>query len=309
MPRNKGFTHMRKQISLKKEKKETLSFYIFISPWLIGFFGLILFPILFSLIISFTEWNGIAAPSFIGVKNYFFMVSGDDKFWISVKNTIYFTFASVPLSIAFSLLLAVLLNRKILGANFFRSLFYLPSVIAGVSIYIVWAWIYDPNMGVINYLLSIFGIKGPLWLLDENWAMPAIIIMAITNCGGNMLIFLAGLQGIPKELSDASLIDGCGAILQFFHITIPLLAPVVFFNSMMGFIYGLQIFAQPYIMTRGGPYDSTYVLNLHIYNESFRYNYFGYGAALSWVLFIIVLIISFLFYKVTKNYVNYEEGK
>jgi multiple sugar transport system permease protein len=293
---------------MKAAAKESVTFHLFILPWLIGFFGLTIIPLLFSFYVSFSKWNGIGAPHFIGLRNFRFMFLVDDRFWQSMKNTFYYTFASVPLMVALALLLAVLLNRKLPGSNFFRSVFYLPSVIAGVSIYIVWAWMYDPKVGIFNYLLSFIGIKGPFWLLDEHWSMPSLIIMSLTGCGGSMLIFLAGLQGVPKEYYEAARMDGANSITQFIRITLPLLGPTVFFNTIMGLIFGLQVFSQPFIMTQGGPYYSTYVIGLHIYNNAFRFSDFGYAASLSWILFLVILALSGAFMRATRRLVFFEGG-
>jgi multiple sugar transport system permease protein len=286
--------------------RSSLPFYLFISPWLLGFLGLTLLPMLFSLYASFTDWDGIILPTFVGLDNFKRMFLEDDRFLISIKNTLYYAFASVPLSLGFALVIAVLLRRNSLGSRFFRSVFYLPSVIAGVATFLVWGWMYEANSGIFNYFLSLVGIQGPDWLLDPKWAMPSIIIMSLSFCGGAILIFLAGLQNVPEQYYEAAKLDGATQLQQFKFITLPSITPVILFNLIMGVIDSFQVFAQPWIMTGGGPVDATYVYGLHIYNAAFRYYEFGYASALAWVLFIVILIPSLLILLSSKKWVHYE---
>lgn len=288
-------------------QKSSLLFYLFISPWLLGFFLLTLGPMLFSLYTSFTQWNGISKPKFIGLLNFQHMLFKDGLFWKSVINTMYYAGISVPLDVIIALILAVILNKKLFGSYFFRTVFYLPSVVSGVAVYLVWWWLYDPKIGIFNYLLSLVGITGPNWLTDPNWAMPSMIIMSITSCGGAMLIFLAGLQDIPAEYYEAARIDGSSGLKTFFNITLPLLSPVIFFNVVMGIISGVQVFMQPWIMTNGGPLQATYVYSIHIYKTAFQYFDFAYASALAWVLFVLMLLISAIVFAIAKKTVFYGE--
>jgi multiple sugar transport system permease protein len=285
---------------------KSLPFYLFISPWLLGFLGLTMLPMLFSLYASFTEWDGISSPAYIGLENYRKMFVEDDRFYISIKNTLYYAFCAVPASQLFALFLALMLKKSFKGQYFFRSVFYLPSVVSGVATFLVWRWMFDTNIGVFNYILSFFGIHGPSWLLDTKWAMPSLIIMSLSFCGGAMLIFLAGLQNIPEQLYEAAKIDGASKYKQFLHVTVPMLSPVIFFNLIMGIIDSFQVFAQPWIMTEGGPIDATYVYGIHIYNSAFKYFTFGYASALAWVLFLVILVISLLILLSAKKWVHYE---
>jgi multiple sugar transport system permease protein len=287
---------------------KSLPFYLFISPWLFGFFGLTVLPMLFSLYASFTKWDGISSPVYIGLENYRTMFGEDDRFYISIRNTMYYAFCAVPASQLFALFLAAMLKKSFAGRYFFRTVFYLPSVVSGVATYLVWRWMFDTNIGVFNYILSFLGIQGPSWLLDTKWAMPSLIIMSLSFCGGAMLIFLAGLQNIPEQLYEAAKIDGASPIKQFIHVTIPMLSPVIFFNLIMGIIDSFQVFAQPWIMTEGGPIDATYVYGIHIYNSAFKYFTFGYASALAWVLFLVIMVISLLFLLSAKKWVHYEGG-
>jgi multiple sugar transport system permease protein len=286
--------------------RSSLPFYLFISPWILGFLGLTLLPMLFSLYASFTNWDGITLPEFAGLDNFRRMFLEDDRFIVSIKNTLYYAFASVPLSLGFALLIAVLLRRNTLASRFFRSVFYLPSVIAGVATFLVWGWMYEANSGIFNYFLSLVRIQGPQWLLDPNWAMPSIIIMSMSFCGGAVLIFLAGLQNVPEQYYEAAKLDGATRFQQFKFITIPSITPIILFNLIMGVIDSFQVFAQPWIMTDGGPIDATYVYGLHIYNSAFRYYEFGYASSLAWVLFIVILIPSLLILLSSKKWVHYE---
>lgn len=284
-----------------------LAFYLFISPWLIGFLLFTLLPMLYSLYTAFCDWNGMSAPVFTGLNNFKTMFTADKKFWVSVKNTFTYALAAVPLNLLLALFLAQILNKRLPGTGFFRSVFYVPSVIAGAAVYVVWQYLFDPYSGYINTLLSYVGVIGPKWLTSKLWAMPALILMNTASCGGAMLIILAGLQDIPEDYYEAAVIDGASGRRIFFSITLPLLTPVIFFNMVMGIISALQIFAQPQIMTAGGPVNATYVFALHLYNNAFVYNKFGYASSLAWVLFVIILILSVTVIRSSKKWVHYSE--
>lgn len=270
----------------------TKVFYLFISPWLLGFLLFTLLPMLYSLYSSFTEWNGITSPTFIGIRNFVDMATKDKKFWLSIKNTFTYALVTVPLNLVLALILAQLLNKRLPGTNVFRSIFYLPAVIAGAAVFITWRYLFDPYTGVLNTLLSYIGVQGPEWLMSKKWAMPALILMNTSTCGGAMLILLAGLQDIPSDYYEAAMVDGASGTRIFFRITLPLLTPVIFFNLIMGIIGALQIFTQPRIMTAGGPANATYVYALYLYDMAFKYTKFGYASALAWVLFVIILALS-----------------
>lgn len=289
------------------EKREARAFYLFISPWLIGFVCITAVPMLYAIYAAFTNWDGINVPNFIGVKNFVEMVTRDKLFFKSLKNTFYYACVSIPLNLTVALLLAMLVNKRYRGHSLFRSLFYLPSVLAGVAIFIVWGNLFSPSSGYINYFLSLIGIQGPGWLQDKNWAMPAIILMNVTTCGGTMMIFLAGLQDIPEDMYEAAKMDGAGKLASFFYVTLPLLSPVIFYNLLMGIIRGLQIFTEPYIMTGGGPVNSTFVYGLLIYNNAFTYMRMGYACALSLVMFAITLVIGIVVMKTSDNWVYSEK--
>lgn len=292
----------------RRRVRDSVTFYLFISPWLAGFVLLTAGPLGYSLYASFTKWTGISPPQLNGLVNLRQMFFGDDRFWKSLTNTFYFVGASVCLTLIVSLFLARLVNRRLPGAYVFRTIFYLPSVVAGVALYMVWAWLYDANLGILNYLLSLIGLRGPNWLLDPRWAMPSLVLMSATFCGGPMLIFLAGLQDIPQEYYEAARIDGASALRIFLFITLPLLTPVLFYNFVVGVIMAMQIFTEPFVMTIGGPMLATYTYGLHLYNTAFRYFDFGYASALAWMLFLIIMVLSLGIVASARKWVYYEGG-
>lgn len=297
----------------KERKKKSISrtqekyFYGFISLWMIGFFVFVLGPVLYSLYASFTEWNGITAPELKGIVNYLKIFLEDDLVGKSILNTLAFTIVSVPLNLLIGLILATLLNKRYFGSNFFRALFYMPSVMAGVAIYIAWTYLMNTNAGIFNLWLSRLGIDAVGWLSDPKWAMSSIILVNATSCGGQMLIILAGLQDIPKDYYESAMLDGAGPFQRFFRITLPLLTPVVFFNVIMSIIAGLQVFTQPWILTQGGPLNATYVYGIHLYNNAFRYYRFGYSCAMAWLLLVVVLGITGLVFKSGGKWVFYRD--
>ncbi|MDD4698880.1 MAG: sugar ABC transporter permease [Oscillospiraceae bacterium] len=297
---------------MKKHKVTSLTntsrlFYLFIAPWLIGFCVFTFFPMVFSLFTSFTSWNGLSVPEFIGFKNYVNILTKDTMFISSLLKTLYYVGVSVPLNIIFSIILALLLNKRLPGSNVFRSIFYLPTICSGVALYIAWLYLYNQNSGFINVLLSFIGIEGPGWLTNIDLAMPSIIFMGMFTIGTSMTIVLAGLQNVPHSYYEAADLDGAGAFYKFKNITFPMISPVIFFNLLMALIKGLQVFTQPYVMTEGGPANATYVYGLHLYKSAFLYSKFGYASALAWVLFIILIALSIAIFATSKFWVFYRE--
>lgn len=294
------------------KKKRRLSdtsrlFYLFISPWIIGFLVFTFFPMMFSLVTSFTNWDGLTMPSFIGFQNFKAILSTDMGFRTALLNTLYFVGVSVPLNTIVSVILAMFLNKRLPGTNMFRAIFYLPTICSGVALYIAWMYLFNPNTGFLNVLLGYIGINGPGWLTDIKTAMPSLIFMEMFNIGTSMTIVLAGLQDVPASYYEAADIDGAGPITKFVKITFPMLSPVIFFNILMALIKGLQIFTQPYVMTEGGPANATYVYGLHLYKMAFNYTRFGYASALAWVLFIILILLSIFVFWTSKYWVFYRE--
>jgi multiple sugar transport system permease protein len=237
------------------------------------------------------------------------MFTADPDFYPTIGRTFYYAGGTVILGVGLALVLATLINQKIWGRTVFRAIYYLPTVVTGVPVYIVWSWMFDPTSGIFNYLLSKIGIQGPQWLASPNWAMPALIVMSLTATGGAIVIFLAGLQGIPKDLYEAAAVDGAGVLTRFWHVTVPMLSPVILFNVILGIIGGLQVFAQPFVMTGGGPVHATYVYGLYLYDFAFQYFDFGYASGLAWVLFVITIVLSLLVLLFSRGRVFYTGGE
>jgi ABC-type sugar transport system permease subunit/ABC-type glycerol-3-phosphate transport system substrate-binding protein len=274
------------------------------SPWLIGF---IIFgggPMLFSLLISFADFDILSAPRLVGVDNYTRMFSSDRLFWDSLSNTLYMVIA-VPLGLVASLGIALLLNQQIKAMPMWRTFFYLPAIVPMVAASVLWIWIFNPSGGLLNGALEMIGIEGPRWLQDADWSKPSLILMGLWGAGGGMIIWLAGLKSIPGSLYEAAEVDGANAWQQFWHVTIPQLTPYIFFNLIMSLIGTFQIFAQAYIMTQGGPVNSTTFYVYYLFNQAFRYGNMGYASAMAWVLFVIVLVITVFQIKFSKKWVHY----
>lgn len=300
---------MRKQAVGELAKKESRLAYMFISPWIIGFIFLTLGPMLISLYLSFTNFtlsSGSALPEFNNGANYIKLLTQDPKFWHSLKVTLVFAVVAVPLQLFFGFMVAFLLNLKVRGLPFWRTVYYLPSVTPAVAGAVLWGIIFNPTFGLMNWFLSLVGIKGPGWLASQQWALPALIIMSLWGVGGGMVIYLAGLQGIPTTLYEAAEIDGANSLQKLTRITIPLMTPVIFYNLIIGIIGTFQFFTSVYVLTRGGPADATLFYNLYLYNTAFRYMNMGYASALGWVLFFIVLLITLLAFKSSAFWVYYE---
>ncbi|MCR8643329.1 sugar ABC transporter permease [Paenibacillus sp. N1-5-1-14] len=288
--------------------RETVHFYIFIAPWIIGTLVFLLYPMIASLYYSFSEFKIGQAPKWIGLQNYVDLFH-NDLFWQSVKATLRFTLFSVPLTLILSLLFAILLNQRIPFRGFFRTLMYFPSMISGVAMSLIWLWIFNPAVGMINYVLGLIGIEGPHWLLDENWAVYALVLMTLWSVGGGMVIFLAGLQNVPQTLYEVAKIDGVGRWKTFWKITFPMISPVVLFQLIMGIIESFQVFTQAYVMTRGGPHYSTSFYVYYIYQNAFANNKIGAASAMSWMLLVVVIALTYFIMKVSKKYVHYEGGE
>jgi multiple sugar transport system permease protein len=274
-------------------------------PWLAGFIVFTGGPLLFSIIISFCRFDVLNPAVFTGLRNYLFMLKGDELFWKSLYNTV-FMVTGIPLGMALSLGIALLLNLKIRGVAAWRTLFYLPSIVPAVASSILWIWIFNPSSGLLNAALSGLGIQGPNWLQDEHTSKWALIVMGLWGAGGGMIIWLAGLKGISQSYYEAAAIDGASVWQQFRFVTIPMLTPYIFFNLVMGLIGTFQIFTQAFIMTAGGPVNSTLFFAYHLFNNAFRYLHMGYAAAMAWFLFLIVVVLTALQMRLSRRWVHYE---
>jgi multiple sugar transport system permease protein len=272
----------------------------------LGFLIFTLGPMLASVYYSFTEYPILASPRWIGIGNYRTMLTDDEFFYQSLKVTVVYSLISVPLNLIVGFMIAILLNQDIRWVTVWRTVYYLPSIIAGVAVALLWQWIFNADFGLANYLLRLIGIKGPSWLLDPQWALFSLIVMSLWGVGGGMVIYLAGLQGIPTVLYEAAEIDGAGALRRFAHITLPMVSPVIFFNLIMGIIGTFQTFTQAFIMTGGGPRRATYFYMLHLYNNAFQWLKMGYASSLAWVLFFIILGLTLLVLRSSSAWVFYQ---
>lgn len=276
-----------------------------VSPWLIGFIVFGGGPMLFSLLMSFCEYDILNPPRFVGLANYQWLFTNDRLFPVSLYNTL-FMVIGVPLGMSVSLGIALLLNLKIKGMAIWRTFFYLPAIVPMVAASILWIWIFNPSGGLLNRMIGFLGVQGPLWLQSPVWSKPALILMGLWGAGGGMIIWLAGLKGISEQLYEAASLDGANAWQQFRHITLPQLTPYIFFNLVMGMIGTFQIFGQAFIMTQGGPDNSTLFYVYHLFNYAFRYGQMGYASAMAWVLFLLVLVVTVFQLKFSKRWVYYE---
>ena len=288
-------------------RREEIEGYLYISPWLMGFTIFVLGPMVAAAYLSLTRYNLFESPQFVGLDNYVYMFTEDELFWDSLGRTLYYAWITVLLSTAGSLMLAMLLNQKLFGTNSFRTLFYLPHLTPVVATAFLWRWILHPRVGLLNFLLGKVGIAGPAWLTSQQWAIPALIIMALWRAaGGNrMIIFLAGLQGIPEELYEAAEIDGAGLWTRFRHVTLPMLSPTIFFNLVVGMIGALKVFSSAFVTTGGGPGYATYFYVLHLYRKAFHYAEMGFACALGWVFFLLVLTFTLIQVWTSRRWVFY----
>jgi multiple sugar transport system permease protein len=297
----------RPRVSLSR--KEAILGFVYISPWLAGLLIFTAGPIVASAYLSLTDDQIIVAPHFVGLANYARALSGNDAiFWPAVYNTIYFAVLFVPLSIAGSLAAALLLNVRVRGQAVFRTMFFIPSITPAVAAVFLWIWILSPDFGPFNNLLDLVGIPGPGWLGSPVWSKPALILMSLWSAvgGGTMIIFLAGLQGVPTELYEASEIDGATGWQQFLNVTLPMLSPAVFFNLVVGLIGALRVFTAAYVATAGGPMNSTMFYMLHLFNNAYVYLYMGYASALAWLFVVLALALVVTQVWLGRKWVYYE---
>jgi multiple sugar transport system permease protein len=299
----------------RKEVRKTLWGLLFISPWLIGFLWLTVYPIFASLFYSFTEYEILSAPKWVGLENYKEMFFNDKLFWLSIWNTIYFVFFTVTLGTVFSILLALLLNTKVRGMSVYRTVYYVPTVVPAVAGVMLWAWILHPSVGPINLLLAQIGVTGPNWFGNPVWTKPALILLGLWGLGASTIIYLAGLQDVPVHLYESAEIDGANSLQKTFHITIPMITPAILFNVVMGLIVGFQYFTAAFVGSGlstnpsygsvGGPLKSMLFFNLYLYQNAFGYFKMGYASAMAWFLLVLVLFLTWLIFKSTGRFVQY----
>ena len=287
-------------------RREAFEGYIGLSPWIIGFLLITLGPILATVFFSFTQWKITEPPNFIGLTNYILMFTADPQFINALKVTFLYVVYSLPLKLVAGLALSLLLNLKIPGMNFFRTIFYIPAVISGVAVSLMWMWLMQPDYGVVNTLLSYIGIQGPGWFWDPDWALPSVALMSVWNVGGSAVIYLAGLQNIPPHLYEAGEIDGANRWHCFWKITIPLLTPTLFFQLIMEMINSFKVFTQAFVITKGGPLGATYFYMLYLYEQAFQEFNMGYASALAIIITLIILIFTIIVNATQKRWVYYE---
>ena len=290
----------------KGEKRNLRNGLLFVSPWIVGMSCFLLYPIVSSLYHSFCDYSVLERPVWIGVTNYVDLAK-DQVFYKSLWNTFFYAFFAIPLGLGISLVLALLLNTKIRGLAAYRTIFFLPSLVPIVAMAMLWMWIFNGQYGVLNYFLSFLGIRAPAWLMNVHWSKPALIIMSFWAIGYSMVIFLAGLQDVPVSLYESAEIDGANFLHKIRHVTIPMISPVILFNVIMGIIWTFQIFARPYIMTPGpgGPARSTTFYTLYLFQTAFEDLRMGYASAMAWVLFLIILSLTLLSIRLSRDRVYY----
>ena len=290
---------------LTLRRREALAGYVAILPWLVGFLLFTLGPIAFSFVLMFMKWELITPPEWAGLANFRRLMS-DPLALKSLWNTLYYTVFAVPLNLVAALFAATMLNVGVRGTNVYRALIYLPSQMPAVAIAILWFFIFSPTYGLANGILGLFGMPPQKWLWDVDLVKPSLVLMAAWGLGNSMIIFLAGLQGIPETLYEAAMIDGAGAWRLFLHVTLPMLSPSIFFNLTMGVIGSFQVFTNVFMMTAGGPGNASLMLVLYVYRNAFANFKMGYASVLAWLLLVIVLTATLIQLRVSRMWVYYE---
>lgn len=291
---------------LHHRRREAVNAYLMIAPWLFGFFVWTLGPMIASLMLSFMDWPLLRGPEWVGLENIQHMLT-DELFYIALANTAYYTFLGVPVRVLAALLVALAMNIKVRGITVWRTVYYLPSITPAVASSIIWLWMFNPDFGLLNTLLRYVGITKRIgWIFDPALSKPSFILMSLWGVGAQMIILLAGIQGIPEQLYEAARIDGSNRWAEFIHITLPMLTPSIFFVTIMQFINSFQVFASSYIMTNGGPANSTLFYVLYLYRNGFEFFKMGYASAMAWVLFIVILLLTLFQFKLSRHWVFYE---
>ena len=293
------------------QARDALWGYVFLLPWVIGLVVFFLGPILLSFALSFTQYDVISPPMFIGLDNYHKAFFDDELFWPSILRTFKYSAIVVPVGLLGALGLALLLNRGIRGTSLFRAAFFVPTLTPAVALVLLWGWLLQPEIGPVNLGLKTIGITGPAWLQSQYWALTSIIIINLwASMGGNtMLIFLAGLQGVPQELYEAASLDGADGWSRFRHVTLPMISPTFFFNLVLGVIGALKVFTTAFVATQGGPAYSTWFFALHIYQQAFAFFKMGYGSALAWIFVVVLLIFTYIQIILSRRWVYYAGGE
>jgi multiple sugar transport system permease protein len=301
----------RGRFNLTQRQIEELMAYVFISPWIIGFLIFTMGAMVFSLGLSFFSTDLLSKWVFVGPNNYLALVQ-DPLFLQALKVTTIYTLVTVPLSTIIALSISLMLNQGVLFQGGFRVIYYLPALVTGVAVTILWSWVLNPDMGLLNGFLRSLGVARldlPRWYVSEQWALPSLILMSLWGAGSNMLLYLAGLQGIPTHLYEAARIDGANSWQQFRNVTIPMLSPTIFFNLVLNIIGSYQVFTQAYLLTNGGPNNATLTLVLYLFRKSFQQFEFGYASAIAWVLFAIIMVFTLMVIRSSDAWVYYEGSR
>lgn len=297
-------------LSALQQRDERMG-WLLVSPWAIGLVVFYLGPMLYSLYLSFCDASILEPPRFVGLQNYATLFSTDplkSLFWVSLYNTSYYVFFSVPLGVALGFAMAVLLNQRLYCRGLFRTIYYLPSVLPAVAASVLWLWVFHQEFGILNAILRLVGVEGPAWLVSRTWSKPALVIMSLWGAGGNILIFLAGLQGVPTDLHDAAKVDGASPWSRFWQITVPMVSPTIFFVLVTSIIGSFQVFVSTLMMTGGGPANSTLMYVLYLYRLAFQQFKMGMGSALAWLYFGILMAGTLVLFRTSKSWVYYEGG-
>ncbi len=290
----------------RQERQSLLTGVLFILPWIVGFLAFRLYPFFASLYYSFTFYPILDRPKWVGIDNYTGLLS-DSRFLTGLYNTAYYAIGSVPLITISGILLAMLLNSKVRGLSIFRTIFYLPSIMPIVVMAITWLWMFDPINGVVNYVLDLVGVRGPPWLGSPQWSKPALILMSLWTVGSAVVIYLAALQDVPRELLEAAELDGATLVRKIWHVTLPMISPVIFFNVITGLIGAFQYFVEPFVMSggTGSPADSLLMMSMYLYQSAFQFFKIGYASAQAWILFMIVIAFTLLLFRISGRLVYY----
>jgi multiple sugar transport system permease protein len=303
-----GIAATRERRFLTQRRIESLLGILFVLPYIINFVVLQAGAILYSLFLSLFDSDMLTHMDFIGLDNYRYLLQEEPLFVQALKVTAVYTFLLVPLGTILALSIAVLLNQNLKFQGVFRTLYYLPAVVSGVAVALVWQWVLHPDFGVSGIVFNFLGMQSPRWFWSEQWAVPGLILIALWGAGTNMLLYLAGLQSIPSELLEAARIDGAGLLRCFFRITLPLLTPTMFFNVVLNIITSFQVFVPAFVLTQGGPNNATLTMVLMIYRKAFQNFHFGYASSIAWALFVIILFFSLLVFRSSDRWVYYEGG-
>jgi multiple sugar transport system permease protein len=289
-------------------RSEAMWGFIFAAPAILGFVFLKVMPILFSLYIAMTDWSAISDAQWVGLDNFKRMLFDDPLFWRSLQATGYYALLAVPASMLFAFFLASLLNTRMPGLGIFRTIFYIPSIVPIIASTVIWLWMFNPDFGLFNSVVRSIGLPKLQYIFSEEQVVPSLVFMSIWSVGPMMIIFLAGLQDIPKDLYEAADIDGGNAFHKLIHVTIPMLTPTILFNLLISLVAALQTFVQPFIMTNGGPNNGSLFFVYFIYRKAFQDSQMGYASALAWALFIIISVLSYLIFRTSRRWVFYRGG-